>query len=329
MKKKVETRQRHVHCDSGEQIFKYFKKSVEFERVVACSQYWSKSLGTIMKQRSMNLVDFKLCKCKCIVDESQHDCADTKRISIVQLWMCLKRTVTHGAKEHKAAFDACVCSLCSDPLYKKAVVGSFTDFIAYCHCSEKYKEHSDLERSAKVNRYGETYNQAIRRNELYAENIVDNEIQESVRWRVSNRKRQKLEGIKSAVAVPTNNSGVLHLADRKCAFRQCSDCMHLPQYYCELMKGDAILKAKQYRPCQRGQSRTELELITVEMTKSEIVLALQNQLVPFLQHNWCLKWDLHCRNLDDETFTGDTITIKCDFMAVLDVTARQRFEDIY
>ena len=191
MKKKVETRQRHVQCDSGEQIFKYFKKSVEFERVVACSQYWSKSLGTIMKQRSMNLVDFKLCKCKCIVDESQHDCADTKRISIVQLWMCLKRTVTHGTKEHKAAFDACVCSLCSDSLYKKAVVGSFTDFIAYCHCSERYKEHSDLERSAKVNRYGETYNQAIRHNELYAENIVDNEIQESVRWRVSNRKRQK------------------------------------------------------------------------------------------------------------------------------------------
>ena len=224
-----------------------------------------------------------------------------------------------------------VCALCvairftKKPLWEVLLIL----LLIVIHCSEKYKEHSDLERSAKVNRYGETYNQAIRHNELYAENIVDNEIQESVRWRVSNRKHQKLKGIKSALAVPTNNSGVLHLADRKCAFRQCSDCMHLPQYYCELMKGDAILKAKQYRPCQRGQSRTELELITVEMTKSEIVLALQNQLVPFLQHNWCLKWDLHCRNLDDETFTGDTITIKCDFLAVLDVTARQRFEDIY
>ena len=117
--------------------------------------------------------------------------------------------------------DACRCSMCVNPLYKKAVIGSFNDFIAYCNCADKYKVHKDLECHSKVNQLGETYCGAILHNELYAEKVVEKELLQSARWKIPDvreYKRQKFQPTTAAVLVPTKNSGVLFLADRACAF---------------------------------------------------------------------------------------------------------------
>ena len=100
------------------------------------------------------------------------------------------------------------CSMCVNPLYKKAVIGSFNDFIAYCNCADKYKVHKDLECHSKVNQLGETYCGAILHNELYAEKVVEKELLQSARWKIPDvreYKRQKFQPTTAAVLVPTKN----------------------------------------------------------------------------------------------------------------------------